>query len=71
MEQDKIKAVFEYLTKQWNEQQKSAPKSTEDKPNKQQEEEDHDQQNKIQILHFDQPGDLKGRQSLFKTINFP
>lgn len=67
MEQDKIKAVLEYLTKQWNELQKSTPKSTEDKTQKSNEDEDdqQEQQNQMQILHFDQPGDLKGRQSSF------
>ena len=70
MEQEKIKAVLEYLTKQWNEHQKSLPKTSTLKQNQAaasaaDDDDHHEEQNenKIQILHFDQPGDLKGRQS--------
>ncbi|CAF3925674.1 unnamed protein product [Rotaria sordida] len=64
MEQDKIKAVLEYLAKQWNEQQKSISTTSKSFPQKQQEQLklNEDIQDKIEILHFDQPGDLKGRQ---------
>jgi hypothetical protein len=70
MEQDKIKPVLEYLAKQWNEQQKTVTTTTTTttaKPvtKKQQVKEEEQIQDKIEILHFDQPGDLKGRQSLF------
>ncbi|CAM4950946.1 unnamed protein product [Rotaria socialis] len=65
MEQDKFKAVLEYLAKQWNEQQKSITTTTtttsKSLPAKQQEL-NEEYQNKIEILHYDQPGDLKGRQ---------
>ena len=67
MEQDKIKAVLEYLGKQWNEQQKNLSKSSQNKSKDQQQEEE-EIENKIEVLHFDQPGDLKGKQSLFKRI---
>ncbi|UJR11692.1 hypothetical protein I4U23_015873 [Adineta vaga] len=65
MEQDKIKPVLEYLAKQWNEQQKSS--STTAKPTSQQKQQQGKQaeqivQDKIEILHFDQSEDLKGRQ---------
>ena len=69
MEQDKIKPVLEYLAKQWSEQQKST--STTSKPvlQKQQQQQQAKQneqiQDKVEVLHFDQPGDIKGRQSLF------
>ncbi len=69
MEQDKIKPVLEYLAKQWNEQKKTVTTTTTTtaKPvtKKQQVKEEEQIQDKIEILHFDQPGDLKGRQSLF------
>jgi hypothetical protein len=67
MEQDKIKAVLEYLTKQWNEQQKTAPTTMTIKPvaKKQQEKQNEQIQDKIEVLHFDQSDDLKGKQSLF------
>jgi hypothetical protein len=67
MEQDKIKPVLEYLTKQWNEQQKTAPVKSIPQKQQQQQEKQNEQiiQDKIEILHFDQSDDLKGRQSLF------
>lgn len=69
MEQDKIKAVLEYLTKQWNEQQKtnsSHSKLSQDKQKKQEtNQENQELVNKIEILHIDQPGELKGKQSLY------
>jgi hypothetical protein len=66
MEQDKIKPVLEYLAKQWNEQQKSTSTTSKPVQQKQQQVKDVQQiQDKIEVLHFDQPGDLKGRQSLF------
>ncbi len=68
MEQDKIKPVLEYLAKQWNEQQKTTTTTSKPLPQKQQQQ-DQQIQDKIQILHFDQPGDLKGRQSLFIFIS--
>jgi hypothetical protein len=66
MEQDKIKPVLEYLAKQWTEQQKSTSTTSKPVQQKQQQVKDVQQiQDKIEVLHFDQPGDLKGRQSLF------
>jgi len=73
MEQDKIKPVLEYLAKQWNEQQKTTTATTTTaKPvaQKQKPKENEQVQDKIEILHFDQPGDLKGRQSLFSLDFF-
>jgi len=71
MEQEKIKPVLEYLAKQWNEQQKSTSTTSKPVPQKQQHQQQQGKQNeqiqdKIEVLHFDQPGDLKGRQSLFR-----
>ncbi len=70
MEQEKIKPVLEYLAKQWNEQQKSTSTTSKPVPQKQQQQQQGQQneqiQDKIEVLHFDQPGDLKGRQSLFR-----
>ncbi len=67
MEQDKIKPVLEYLAKQWTEQQKSTSTTSKPVQQKQQQhvKEVQQIQDKIEILHFDQPGELKGRQSLF------
>ncbi|CAF3572085.1 unnamed protein product [Rotaria sp. Silwood1] len=71
MEQDKIKAVLEYLSKQWQDQQKlisSTTTKTKTHIIKQQQEQqgeiksNENIQDKIEILHFDQPGDLKGKQ---------
>ncbi|CAF3341985.1 unnamed protein product, partial [Rotaria sp. Silwood2] len=69
MEQDKIKAVLEYLSKQWNELEKSTSNLSKTLPQQQQQQQQqqHIKQNeqiqdKIQILHIDQQGDLKGRQ---------
>ncbi|CAF3921600.1 unnamed protein product [Adineta steineri] len=67
MEQDKLKPVLEYLAKQWNEQQKSttskpAQKKQPQQQQQQQAEATEQVQNKIEVLHFDQEGDLKGRQ---------
>ena len=69
IEQEKIKAVLEYLSKQWTEQQKSSTSASKRSQDNQRPEQDTDQTNqdlinKIEILHLDQPGDLKGRQSL-------
>lgn len=69
MEQDKIKPVIEYLAKQWTEQQKTTTsKSVAQKPSQQQQQQQQAKQpeqvqDKIEVLHFDQPGELKGRQS--------
>jgi Leucine-rich repeat (LRR) protein len=70
MEQDKIKPVLEYLAKQWNDQQKTAPTTEKPVVQKQQQKtkESEQIQDKIEILHFDQPGELKGRQSLLNFI---
>ncbi len=72
MEQDKIKPVLEYLSKQWVEQQKASP-SKPVVPKQQPKEKQAEQQiqDKIEILHFDQSDDLKGRQSLFICYFFP
>ena len=68
MEQDKIKPVLEYLAKQWTEQHKSSA-STTAKPTQSKQQQQAKQnveiQDKIEILHFDHTGNLKGRQSLF------
>jgi hypothetical protein len=69
MEQDKIKPVLEYLAKQRNEQQKSSSTTAKPIPQaKQQTKQNVEIQDKIEILHFDQAGDLKGRQSLFFPV---
>lgn len=71
MEQDKIKAVLEYLSKQWNEQQKSISIISKNFEEKQESiKKNQENQTKIEILHFDQPGELKGKQSLFYFIVF-
>ena len=62
MEQQKLKAVLEYLAKHWHEQHKSTSttaKSVQMKSNQErkQSEQVHE---KIETLHFDQPGELKG-----------
>lgn len=68
MEQDKFKAVLEYLTKQFHEQQKSLSpnKSTQSKQltnnNQQQQQQQQKINHKIEISHFDQNQPLKGRQ---------
>jgi len=71
MEQDKLKAVLEYLTKQFQEQQKTSPtKSIQSKQqtnnNQQQQEINH----KIQISHFDQSQPFKGRLSEISVFFF-
>lgn len=70
MEQDKLKPVLEYLSKQWNEQQKTTTATTTisksvTSKSTAQPKKTEEIQDKIEILHFDQPGEFKGRQSLF------
>lgn len=68
MEQDKIKAVLEYLIKQWNEEQKSHSNKVKFNEEEKQDESNEESKDKIEILHFDQPGELKGRQSIILLI---
>lgn len=65
MEQDKLKAVLEYLTKQFQEQQKTSPtKSIQSKQQTNNQQKQQQQVNhKIEISHFDQSQPFKGRLS--------
>lgn len=68
MEQDKLKAVLEYLTKQFQEQQKTSP--TKPIQSKQPTHNQQQANNKIQISHFDQSQPFKGRLSEIIIIFF-
>ena len=64
IEQDKLKAVLEYVAKQWDEQQKLASTTAKPAQSKKVEERKKTEQvkDKIEILHFDSSWDLKGRE---------
>lgn len=65
IEQDKVKALLEYLTRQFNEQAKTstaAPTPPLSKGTASKDNVDQTTKDLIRVLHFDQPGELKGKQ---------